>query len=263
MSKQVFAAKLGLTSCVFELTVHLLEGTFFTEVLVKVLTLEFVWCSAFTLWPVVGRYIMEGRLVALAVFTAEWSLWAFFGLVIVEETTLERLPTTKMITFNLHKRTPLEPCSMHTVNIQVFLEHFQLSLPLTAALMVGAVDLECFQGLIMGAVVHDSKVLGIAERAALSSFLNALDTIATKVMSAAADEVGGAKDQQADGALGLEVTWRWLDELALVSAVVVFVNVTHCLCQTKTTSCTKGWATEPAPPFQYHVIALVRTCAYI
>ncbi len=117
----------------------------------------------------------------------------------------------------------MEPCSRLRIDIQVLLEHFQLSLPLTAALTVGAVDFECFQGLIMGAVVHESKVLGIAERAALSTFLNALDTIATKVMSAAADEVGGAKDQQADGALGLEVTWRWLDKLALVSEVVVFV----------------------------------------
>ncbi len=127
----VFAANLGLTSCILELTFDLLEGTLFTQVLLKVSALDFVWCTvvgagdgiAFAHWPVVGCYIMEGCLVALAVFTAKWSLWAFLGLVVVKKTTLERLPTAIVAAFHLHKRTPLELRSRLRIDIQVFLEH--------------------------------------------------------------------------------------------------------------------------------------------
>ncbi len=70
MSRQVFAAKLGLTSCVLELTFNLLEGTFLIQVPLKVLALDFVWRTVFgagdgialTHWPVVGHYTMEGHL---------------------------------------------------------------------------------------------------------------------------------------------------------------------------------------------------------
>ncbi len=228
MFRHVLAAKVGLTSCVLELTFNLLEGTFLTQVPLKVLALDFIWCTvvgagdrvAFTLWPVVSRYIMEGRLVVIAVFTAECSLWAFLGLVVAEETTLETLPTAVVAAFHFYKGTPLELRSRLRINIQVFLKHFQLSPPLTPVLMVGAVDLKQFQYLMMGVVVYDRKARCIAKRAAISRLLNALDTLFTKVTSAAADEVGRAKDQHADGALSLEVTRRWVDELTLVSEAV-------------------------------------------
>ncbi len=137
---------------------------------------------------------------------------------VVEETTLERLPTAVVAAFLFYICALLrELRSRLRINIQVFLEHFQLSLPLTPALMVGAVDLEQFQCLMMGAVVHDRKARCIAERAAISRLLNAPDTLFTEVLSAAADEVGAAKGRQTDGALGLKSNRRWLDELVFVS----------------------------------------------
>ncbi len=91
---------------------------------------------------------------------------------------------------------------------------------------VGAVDLELPEGPIMGAVVHKRKRLCIAKRAALSRHLNALNTSFTEVVSTATGDVGRAKDQQADGTLGLEVTWRWLDKLTLISEAALSIPFT-------------------------------------
>ncbi len=133
--------------------------------------------------------------MAMTVFTAEWSLWTLPRLVFVKEMTLERLPTAIVPALHLDKGTPFKLLFElgHGIDVQVLVEHFQLTLPLTSNLTVSAVDLELLQGHIVGVIVYERESGCIAAGTAFPRFLNAFDTLLTEVLAAAARDVRGAK----------------------------------------------------------------------
>ncbi len=99
----------------------------------------------------------------------------------------------------------------------MLLQHFQLPPPLTPDLTVGAVDFKLLQGHIVGTVVRQGEVILVAEWTAFPCLLNALDTLLTEVINAAAGNTRGPEHKQTDGTLRLEVR-RWVDKLALMTA---------------------------------------------
>ncbi len=147
-------------------------------------------------WPVVGRYVMVGGLVLVAVFTTEDSQWTCPTLVLNDASTLVIQSTAIVVAPHLHKGTPFQLLINRLgIGIQVCVQYFQLPHPLTPDLTVGAVDFKLLQGHIVGTVVCQDEVLLVAERTAFPCLLNALDALLTEVMAAAADEMGGAKHQ--------------------------------------------------------------------
>ncbi len=169
-------------------------------------------------WPVDGCYVMVGGLVLVAVFTAEDSQWTLPALVLDDASTLVIQSTAIVEALHFHKGTPFQLLINRLgVDIQVCVQHFQLPPPLTPDLTVRAVDFKLLQGHIVGTVVRQDKVHLVAKRTGFPCLLNALDTLFTEVMAAAAGNTWGTEHKQTDGTLRLEVK-RWVDKLALVTA---------------------------------------------
>ncbi len=170
----------------------------------------------------VGCDVMVGGLVLVAVFTAEDSQWTRPALVLDDKLTLEVLSTAVIEALHLHKGTPFQLLINRLgIGIQVCVQYFQLPHPLTPDLTLGAVDFNLLQRHIFITVVRQGEVLLVAERTGFPCLPNAFDTLLTEVMAAAAGDMGGAKHEQTNGTVCLEVRRWWVDKLALVSTAVL------------------------------------------
>lgn len=69
--------------------------------------------------------------------------------------------------------------------------------------------------------MHQREALSVAERAGLSIRLNAPNAQPTETISTAADDVGLAKYLEANGTVSLEVLWRMVHELAIVTSYII------------------------------------------
>ncbi len=99
----------------------------------------------------------------------------------------------------------------------MLLKALQLPCPLTPVCAMSTVNFQLLEGHVICAVVGHGESHPVTEWTTVSLLLNAVNTVFAEVVATAAGEVRVAKHHQADGALGLEVVGRRLDELAIIS----------------------------------------------
>ena len=128
-----------------EVTVDYCEGTYSVHMCFHILAFRthptFIWAEhwvALTHWPVVVDYVFIHRAIVLAVVTAERTLGAGLALVSKHMATLEVLAAVGAR--NFCKCTANKLPTQFWVQIQVFIQFSQLPCPVTATLLVQALD---------------------------------------------------------------------------------------------------------------------------
>ena len=161
--------------------------------------------------------------VLSTVVTAGRTLWTLLSLVSGYGPSME--PTATLVsTLQLHKLAANQLLVFFLrVRVQVLVIFAQFSSPCAAQLAVNTANLQLSQGPLQVLIVEDCEGAALAQRAWAVSIHDLGDAVLAEVVTAAADQVRVAEDEQADRALRLNQWRRGTHKLAVIAGLKLVV----------------------------------------